>query len=204
LAVGGDLSARRLVSAYASGIFPWFSEGDPIYWFSPDPRCVLVPSTFKASRSLRKSARRFQVSFDQHFSELIRACANTPRGDQPGTWITEEMQRAYEQLHRLGLCHSVEVHSEGRLVGGLYGVSLGAAFFGESMFHLVRDASKVALYALCEHMQSQGLTLLDCQMPTEHLLSLGAEIWPRTQFLASLRACLEAPTQQGRWESERP
>ena len=169
LAVGGDLSSERLLAAYQAGIFPWYSEGQPILWHSPDPRFVLPLEAFRISRSLRKSRRRFSVTFDRSFPEVIRACARMPRDDQDGTWITAEMEAAYIDLHRKGFAHSVETRFEGALCGGIYGVSLGAAFFGESMFHTRRDASKVALWALVERLQEWSFDFLDCQVHTPHL-----------------------------------
>ena len=171
LAVGGDLSSQRLLEAYRLGIFPWYSEDQPILWWSPDPRFVLELDQFQISRSLRKTLRRriFHVTFDRVFEEVIAACATVPRDDQRGTWITPEMQQAYIDLHGLGYAHSVESWLDGQLVGGLYGVSLGKAFFGESMFHTVTDASKVALVHLVARLKRGGFQLLDAQFLTEHL-----------------------------------
>jgi leucyl/phenylalanyl-tRNA---protein transferase len=183
LAVGGDLSPQRLLEAYRQGIFPWFSEGDPILWWSPDPRMVLFPGELKVSRSLGKSLRnrRYEIRFDSDFDGVIRACA-APREGQPGTWITADMRSAYRRLHQLGFAHSVETWMNGELAGGLYGVSLGAAFFGESMFARVRDASKIALVHLVRKLEREDYGLIDCQMRTGHLATLGAREIPRAQF----------------------
>jgi leucyl/phenylalanyl-tRNA--protein transferase len=201
LAVGGDLSPERLVEAYASGIFPWYSKGQPILWWSPDPRLVLEPAALHVPRSLRKAMRggAYEVRFDTAFERVIRACAATPRPGQRGTWITEEMVAAYLQLHELGLAHSAEAWDEEGLAGGLYGVSLGAAFFGESMFAHRTDASKAAFVTLVEWLARQGCTLVDCQVTTEHLLRFGAREIPRPEFLERLAVALELPTLRGRW-----
>ena len=201
LAVGGDLSPERLLNAYASGIFPWYSEGQEILWHSPDPRVVLLPQSLHVPRSLGKVMRRgrYEVRLDSAFPAVIRACARTPRPDEAGTWITEDMQEAYVALHRLGFAHSAEAWEEGELVGGLYGVSLGSAFFGESMFALRPDASKVAFATLVSHFVEWGFDLIDCQMETPHLARFGAVAWPRHRFLAALGRSLEAPTRRGEW-----
>ncbi len=201
LAVGGDLSSKRLLEAYRAGIFPWYSGDEPILWWSPDPRLVLQLSEFKVSRSLRKTLNKnvFRVTFDNAFADVIRACASVPRDGQPGTWITEEMQRAYLRLHRLGYAHSVETWFEDELAGGLYGVSLGAAFFGESMFHLRADASKVALAALVERLGSWHFEFIDAQMTTEHLMRFGAKELPRRDFLKGLAQALRKPGKKGNW-----
>ncbi len=203
LAVGGDLSPQRLLAAYAAGIFPWFSEGQPLLWWSPDPRLVLYPERLHRSRSLQKTLRRqrFTVTFDTAFAQVIHACATVQRGS--GTWITHGMQRAYQRLHALGYAHSVECWSTSEspsLVGGLYGVALGGCFFGESMFSHVPDASKVALVALVDRLQTAGCRLIDCQMSTDHLLSLGACEIPRREFLRQLHLALyPGTTQAERW-----
>src|SRR3990170_3528099 len=173
LAVGGDLSSQRLLEAYRRGIFPWYSEDQPILWWSPEPRCVLFPGNLKVSRSLRATLRkdRFQVSVDRAFRQVMAACAG-PRRGQTGTWVTPELIEAYERLHRLGYAHSVECWRDGRLVGGLYGVALGRVFFGESMFAQEPDASKVCLVHLVGDLQHRDFTLVDCQVPTPHLESL--------------------------------
>jgi leucyl/phenylalanyl-tRNA--protein transferase len=201
IAVGGDLSSERLLEAYRVGIFPWYAEDQPILWWSPDPRFVLDLDRFKVSRSLRKTLRRrlYQVSFDRVFDEVIAACAVTSREGQSGTWITAEMQSAYTELHGLGFAHSAEAWFEGKLVGGLYGVSLGKAFFGESMFHRKADASKVALAVLVEKLKGWGFHFIDSQMATEHMQRLGAEEMPRRVFLKKLRAALRHPTRRGKW-----
>jgi leucyl/phenylalanyl-tRNA--protein transferase len=202
LAVGGDLTPARLVAAYASGIFPWYSEGQPILWWAPDPRFVVVPARVHVGRTLRRVLRRrpYEVTFDGAFAEVVERCAGTPRPGQRGTWITAEMRRAYVELHDLGLAHSVEAWRAGELVGGLYGVSLGAAFFGESMFAVAPDASKVAFAVLTEHLARWGFTLVDCQVETEHLARFGAEPWPLARFREALARAVERPTRRGRWE----
>lgn len=201
LAVGGDLRPERLVAAYTNGIFPWFSPGDPYLWFSPDPRMVLYPSRFKRSESLNRVIRsgQFELRVDTAFATVIRRCATAPRRGQDGTWITEEMQTAYLELHKMGLAHSFESYRDGKLVGGLYGVSLGGAFFGESMFHEQRDASKVALACLVEFAIDHEFAFIDAQQPTAHLKSLGAQEISRTRFLKELRAAQTRPTLQGSW-----
>jgi len=201
LAVGGDLSKERLLEAYRLGIFPWYSDDQPILWWSPDPRLVLDLKDFKISRSLSKTLKKgvFQVTFDHAFEEVIQACAVVPRAAQNGTWITEEMQEAYINLHGLGYAHSVESWFGGKLAGGLYGVSLGKAFFGESMFHLKTDASKVALATLVEKLKSWDFHFIDSQMTTEHMVRLGAKELPRRIFLKRLQSALRYPTRRGRW-----
>ncbi len=185
LAIGGDLGVTRLSNAYRSGIFPWFSAGEPILWWSPDPRLLLFPGNIHVSRSLRKTLRRgdYRTTFDEAFSDVISHCAATPRHGQPGTWIIDEMIDAYIELHHHGYAHSVEVWHEKNLVGGLYGVAIGSAFYGESMFSLVSNASKIALVALARKLQQYGFHFIDCQMETPHLLTLGAETVPREAFL---------------------
>ncbi len=193
LAVGGDLAPERILEAYRHGIFPWFSDDQPILWWSPDPRAVLFPEKLKVSRSLRKTLRRgtFRVSFDTAFTAVIRTCAETPRRGQGGTWITTEMQRAYIRLHQLGYAHSAESWDGDELVGGLYGMRIGNVFFGESMFSRRSDASKTAFVHLVRRMEQEGVLMIDCQVTTDHLLSLGAEEIPRAQFAALLaRHCL--------------
>jgi leucyl/phenylalanyl-tRNA--protein transferase len=188
LAAGGDLSPERILTAYRNGIFPWFSAGEPILWWSPDPRMVLFPAELKISRSLAKVLRNkpYEVTLDTAFMEVIGACAGTPREGQNGTWITAEMQAAYGKLHELGYAHSVEVWMDDKLVGGLYGMALGRAFYGESMFSWRTDASKIALAHLCEHLQRRGFGIIDCQMETTHLASLGARPIPRSEFVSLL------------------
>ncbi|MBF0182802.1 MAG: leucyl/phenylalanyl-tRNA--protein transferase [Magnetococcales bacterium] len=204
LAIGGDLSPQRLLAAYANGIFPWFSEGQPLLWWSPDPRLVLYPDRFHRSRSLQKTLRRqrFTVTFDTAFAQVIHACGQ-PRGEA-GTWITPGMERAYRRLHELGYAHSVEswllVDDKPFLAGGLYGVALGGCFFGESMFCRSRDASKVALATLVERLQRAGCRLIDCQMATDHLLGLGACTIARRDFLRQLQSVVhENLLPPGRW-----
>ena len=189
LAAGGALSPAWLLAAYRRGIFPWFSPGQPILWWSPDPRAVFEPATFRPSRSLAQSIRNrgYETRIDTDFGAVVAACA-APRGDDAGTWITGAMRRAYAELHRLGVAHSVETWHEGRLVGGLYGVRLGGLFFGESMFSRARDASKVALSRLIDEARATGIGLIDCQLPTPHLASLGATTLPRGEFLRRLEA----------------
>lgn len=202
LAVGGDLSPDRLLAAYRLGVFPWFSPGEPILWWCPPLRSCLAPSEVHVSRSLAKVLRqgRFEIRVDTAFADVIRACAKAPRPGQQGTWITPAMQRAYGELHRLGRAHSVEAWRGGRLVGGLYGVALGGAFFGESMFAKETDASKACFVALGERLAARGFSLLDCQVENPHTLSLGATAIPRAAFLARLEAALEGPDRWG----ERP
>jgi leucyl/phenylalanyl-tRNA--protein transferase len=200
LAVGGDLSPRRLLTAYAMGIFPWYQE-EPILWYSPDPRAVLLPGDLRVSRRLRRTLRQeiFELRLDTAFEEVIRTCANVPRRGGPGTWITPDMIAAYCALHELGFAHSSEAWSGGELVGGVYGVSLGGGFFGESMFFRRRDASKAALTALVWQLEAWGFDLFDCQLPTAHLARLGAREWRRARFLRELRRILERPTRRGTW-----
>jgi len=188
LAAGGDLSPARLIAAYQRGIFPWYSPGQPVLWWSPDPRAVLFPDEFKCARSLAKRLRNggFEVAVDRDFSATIDACA-APRSHAPGTWITSEMRSAYLRLHRLGLAHSVESWRGGELAGGLYGVRLGGVFFGESMFSRERDASKVALAHLVGMCPRNEIAVIDCQLPSPHLASLGSRNLPRRQFQALLR-----------------
>jgi leucyl/phenylalanyl-tRNA--protein transferase len=201
LAIGGDLSPERLLAAYAEGIFPWFDDRSPILWWSPDPRLVLDPAHLHVSRSLRRTIRRgaYRVTADTAFEQVIRRCAERPRRGQSGTWITAGMAQAYLRLHRLGFAHSFEAWSGESLVGGLYGVSLGAAFFGESMFADRPDASKAALVRAVEWLSGRGVSLVDCQVRTDHLVSLGASEVPRAEFLARLRAALRAETLRGPW-----
>lgn len=191
LAAGGELSPSWLVEAYRRGIFPWYSDDDPILWWSPDPRMVLRPEQFKLRRSLAKRLRNggFEVTLNQHFEHVINACA-TPRAEDLGTWITDEMYNAYVTLNRLGIAHSIEVHRAGQLVGGLYGLAMGPVFFGESMFSNVPDASKVALAHLAGAMQAHGGKLIDCQMHTPHLASLGATTVARKTFINYLEQWL--------------
>lgn len=195
LAAGGDLSPARLIAAYRRGIFPWYSPGQPVLWWSPDPRAVLFPEEFHCTRSLAKTLRNagFVPAIDGDFAAVIDGCA-APRAASPGTWITSEMRAAYLELHRLGCAHSIEVRRAGALVGGLYGVRLGGVFFGESMFSRERDASKVALAYLVAVCLRNSLVAIDCQLPSRHLASLGARTIPRGQFQALLREHVRAPT----------
>jgi leucyl/phenylalanyl-tRNA--protein transferase len=201
LCAGGDLSPRRLLDAYSRGIFPWFSEGDPILWWSPDPRMVLIPAELKVSRSLRKTLQRglYETRYDSAFREVIEACA-APRDGQSGTWILPEMVEAYTALHQLGHAHSVESWLDGELVGGLYGLSLGRVFFGESMFSRATDASKVALVRLVERLRSGGCELIDCQQATAHLASLGARQVPRKAFTQWVQESIQCSPSEGAWK----
>ncbi len=202
LAVGGDLSVVRLLEAYRHGIFPWYSEGQPILWWSPDPRTVLSPDRLKLSRSLRKTARagKFRVTFDRCFAEVMHACAG-PRRNQPsgGTWITSAMIDAYVEMHRQGHAHSVETWHDDRLAGGLYGVALGGAFFGESMFSRVPDASKVALLYIARQLERWSYAFIDCQLRSAHLDRMGAQSVSRTTYLAMLTAAIERPGRPPPW-----
>ena len=200
LCAGADLSPQRLLDAYSKGIFPWFSEGDPILWWSPHPRMVLFPDELKVSRSLRKSVARgsFETRYDTAFAAVMRECA-APRDGQPGTWILPEMVRAYTRLHELGFAHSVESWMDGRLAGGLYGILLGRVFFGESMFARETDASKVALVKLVERVQGLGVRVIDCQQATRHLASLGAREIPRREFAHLLAESIQYPPTGSRW-----
>lgn len=185
LAWGGDLSELRLISAYENGIFPWFSKGDPLLWWSPNPRAILYPKDLKISKSLSRSIKKFEIRTNENFEKVIFTCKSI----REDTWISEGMQKAYIKLHKRGIAKSVECYFEGELVGGLYGVKVGSIFCGESMFSLKTDASKVALWYLCQKMIEFQADFIDCQMPTSHLLSLGAVKIPRTQFLKKLKIC---------------
>ncbi|MEO8331049.1 MAG: leucyl/phenylalanyl-tRNA--protein transferase [Gallionella sp.] len=204
LAAGGDLSAARLLEAYRLGIFPWFNPGEPILWWSPDPRMVLIPGEFKTSRSLAKELRNgaYEVRFDSAFEEVMRACA-APRDAHHGTWIGEEMIAAYCALHQQGYAHSVEVWMEGKLAGGLYGVGIGRVFYGESMFSRISNASKIALAHLAAQLARWQYGMIDCQMKTTHLASLGAREIPRSEFIARLQELVHCtPTTNWRFESD--
>ncbi|MBZ0242895.1 MAG: leucyl/phenylalanyl-tRNA--protein transferase, partial [Bacteroidales bacterium] len=194
-------STERLLRAYSLGIFPWYSEDDPIMWWSPNPRMVIKPSDFKASKSLRKLLRdaNYQVKIDYNFEEVISACASNPRKDQDGTWITNELKAALIRLHQLGFAHSFEIYTDKELVGGLYGLSLGKVFFGESMFHKVSNASKLAFYELTKFLKQHDFELIDAQQETAHLKSLGAYPVDRTYFLSLLEEYISAPTLRGNW-----
>jgi len=202
VAFGGDLDPNRVLSAYKMGIFPWYSEGDPILWWSPDPRFVLYPEDLKISRSLKKTLKKdiFKIKIDTNFSEVIRNCGTVKRKDQEGTWILPEIIEVFTKLHKMGFAHSIEVYKEDKLVGGLYGLSLGAAFFGESMFSKVSDASKVALVKLVEISKKFGFDFIDCQVPSEHLKRMGAIEISRDRFLDELEIALQKPGKIGKWE----
>ncbi len=201
LAVGGDLSVDRLLSAYSLGIFPWYNE-PPILWWSPDPRMILQPNDLRINRSLARALRTstVSVSFDTAFAAVIRAC-QAPRKGEAGTWITDDMVTAYEELFRLGFAHSVECWQEGRLVGGVYGVALGGAFFGESMFTIVNHASKIGFVRLVGHLRHLGFTLVDCQVPSPHMAAFGATLVSRSAFLAQLKHAVTQPLPPGHWQS---
>jgi leucyl/phenylalanyl-tRNA--protein transferase len=206
VAVGGDLSPARLLLAYRSGIFPWYDDGLPILWHSPDPRCVMPLDRLHVGRTLRRAMAKgeYDVRFDTAFARVIRACKKSPRPGQDGTWITDEMERAYSSLHALGYAHSVESWAGDQLVGGLYGVSLGHAFFGESMFTRQPNASKVALVTLAERLARWGFRFIDAQVPTPHTVAMGAEQWPRARFLRVLAQELAHPTRRGSWAIPEP
>ncbi|GLZ23926.1 leucyl/phenylalanyl-tRNA--protein transferase [Stutzerimonas stutzeri] len=195
LAAGGDLRPERLLAAYRHGCFPWYQEGQPLLWWSPDPRTVLFPDELHVSRSLRKRMRNgdYRVTFDTAFAEVIQGCAG-PRSYADGTWITTPMQDAYVRLHEMGVAHSVEVWQQGQLVGGLYGLAMGELFFGESMFSRATDASKVGFVTLVERLREWGFALIDCQMPTRHLESFGARSIPRAAFAEALAMHLDRPS----------
>lgn len=201
LAAGGDLTPERLLAAYRHGCFPWYQEGQPLLWWSPDPRTVLYPEELHVSRSLRKKLRQeaFSVTFDQAFRDVIDGCAG-PRNYTDGTWITMQMRDAYIELHRLGVAHSVEVWEDERLVGGLYGLAMGRLFFGESMFSRTSDASKVGFVTLVERLQGWGFKMIDCQMQTQHLVNFGARTIPRQTFAKMLATYLDEPS-SAHWES---
>ena len=201
LAVGGDLSPERLVLAYQHGIFPWYSEGRPILWWCPQPRLVLMPEELRINRSLRKSMRRapYRLTLDTAFAEVVDACAKTPRPDQGGTWITRDMRAAYIELHRLGIAHSVEAWQGDTLVGGLYGLALGTAFFGESMFARASDASKIAFATLVTQLRAWSFRLVDCQVVTDHLVRFGAREFGLDDFLGQLQVATHERHRRGPW-----
>jgi len=203
LAWGGDLHPARLLRAYRAGIFPWYSEGQPVLWWSPAPRCVIVPEKVHLARRTRRRYNRggFRLSADTAFQRVIEDCA-APRAGEPGTWITRAMREAYLRLHRLGHAHSVEVWQGEALAGGIYGLAVGSIFFGESMFSRETDASKIALVALCRHLEAQGYGLLDCQVPNPHLFRMGAERWARRDFEKLLRRLVEDERPAGSWTGE--
>jgi len=200
LAIGGDLSPQRITNAYRGGIFPWFAQGDPILWWSPDPRLVIFPGEMHVSRTMDSIFEKnvFQPTYDRDFVKVLENCRK-PRKKQPDTWITPEMSAAYIELHRLGYAHSLEVWSGAELVGGLYGLSFGKAFFGESMFSSLPNASKYALIALARELFNRGFLFIDCQVPSPHLKTLGAREIPRSRFLKLLQKALTHPTQAGKW-----
>jgi leucyl/phenylalanyl-tRNA--protein transferase len=202
LAYGGDLSPNRLLNAYRKGIFPWFNEGDPILWWSPNPRLILYPDEFKVSKSFRKVLRNsnYSVKFDANFEQTIKMCAKT-REHKEGTWLTRDMQNAYIELHNMGFAHSVEVYRDDRFIGGLYGVAMGKGFFGESMVSLEPNGSKIALKALSDVLSSKGYYFIDCQVPTKHLQSLGAKLIDRDIFLDQLEDALNSANDIGSWSS---
>ena len=204
LAFGGDLSPQRLVVAYANGIFPWYNEDEPLLWWSLDPRLIIRPGEMRVSKSLRRTLRsgKFEVRMDTNFREVMLHCAETPRKDQDGTWIQDEMVDAYCELHNLGIAHSFESYQDGELVGGLYGIAIGKAFFGESMFHTVTDASKVAFYHLHQFLQAHDFKLIDCQQETEHLMSLGAYSISRKDFLDELKTLTQEASLVGNWGTD--
>ena len=201
VAVGGDLRTERLLEAYRSGIFPWYSEGQPVLWFSPNPRMVLYPNRFRCPNSLQRVLRskRFDVRVDTNFAAVIRSCSTVPRRGQPGTWITEDMINAYIELHQQGFGHSFESYVDDELVGGLYGLSIGKAFFGESMFHTTPNASKVAFSHLVSYCMEHEFLFIDAQIPSEHLQSLGAEEIDRDRYLAELQSALKQESNIGQW-----
>lgn len=201
LAVGGDLSEKRLLLAYSKGIFPWYAEDSPILWWSPDPRLVLVPKELKVSRSLRQTIKKgaYSITMDTAFEKVIIDCAEVHREKDGSTWITDDMIRAYVRLHESGFAHSVESWLEKELIGGIYGVSLGGVFFGESMFAKKRDASKAAFVSLITQLADWNFELIDCQVKTQHLINLGAREIPRAQFLIALSHALKKPDRRGRW-----
>ncbi|HEX7086581.1 MAG TPA: leucyl/phenylalanyl-tRNA--protein transferase [Vicinamibacterales bacterium] len=200
LAAGGGLSVARLVDAYSRGCFPWFSEGEPVLWWSPDPRMVLFPHELHVPRSLARRMRRggYEMRADTAFADVVAGCAE-PRDGEPGTWITIEIREAYQALHEAGYAHSIETWIDGRLAGGLYGVAIGRAFFGESMFTRVPDASKIALVHLVRHLEREGFGIIDCQMRTAHLARFGAREIPRREFLAHVTRLVGNREPSGRW-----
>ncbi len=208
LAVGGDLRPERLLLAYRQGIFPWYNPGDPILWWCPDPRLILEPEKLHVSRRLRRTLARspFRITFDQAFSEVIRACAQVRLERGEGTWLTDEMIQAYIQLHRMGYAHSVEAWQEGMLAGGVYGVAMGRVFFGESMFHRVTNASKAAFVALVNQLRIWDFAMVDCQVVTRHLKSFGARTIPRREFLRMISCLVVQPSKApgGAWSNDSP
>ncbi len=204
LAIGGDLSIERLLLAYSNGIFPWYDEGSPILWWALNPRMVLIPEEFKVSKSLKQKIRKaeFSITFDRAFEKVIEQCSQVPRIDQHGTWITNEMKQAYIKLHKLGFAHSVECYFENELVGGLYGISIGKAFFGESMFHHKTDASKIAFHALMQKLIEWNFHLIDAQMETPLLKSFGAKLIPFEDYNKKLKSALDFDSKRGNWSKD--
>jgi leucyl/phenylalanyl-tRNA--protein transferase len=201
LAVGGDLSTERIITAYLNGIFPWYNEDEPILWWSPNPRCVLFPNKFKPSKSLLSIIKKnvFEVRFDAIFKTVIEKCATTKRKGEPGSWITTDIKKAYIKLHKLGFAHSVETYKDNELVGGLYGIAIGSVFYGESMFHSIPNASKVAFYFLIEKLKQLNFEIIDNQMTTPHLLSMGAEEISREKFLEILKKEVKLDLNKSPW-----
>ena len=204
IAIGGDLSVERLLRAYSGGIFPWFMEEGEVYWYSPDPRMILLPEKYHQPETLNRILKsgKFSVRIDTRFEEVIMACATVGRPDNGGTWINQDFIAAYVELHRCGLAHSIETYYQNELVGGLYGVSLGAAFFGESMFYKIPNASKVAFAMLVELCRQNNFIFIDCQVETRHLLNLGAKSVPRKKFLMLLNEALKFPTRKCQWTTD--
>ncbi len=203
LAMGGPLSVEMLLSAYAQGIFPWYSEGEPVYWWSPDPRMVLPLADYHCPHGLKRALKKggWEITFDTAFLEVAKCCSTVKRRGQKGTWITPEMIKAYGKLHTEGYAHSVECWRENRLAGGLYGISLGNIFFGESMFQHLPNASKIAFHSLVDRLREWNFSFIDCQMETAHLASFGARPWPREKFLQALETGLAFPTRKGSWKT---
>lgn len=199
VAFGGDLNPLRLISAYQSGIFPWYSKDDPILWWSPNPRLIMELEDFKLSHSLKKSIKKFEYKMDTNFTEVMRKCATTYRPNQHGTWIQDDLIKSFEELHNMGIAHSIEAYQDGKLVGGLYGLTIGNLFCGESMFSHVSDASKSAFAMLVKHLKEWGYDFIDCQVPTAHLTSLGAKEVSRDTFLLRLKKARKEKTEHS-WE----
>jgi len=204
LAIGGDLSPKRLIEAYKNGIFPWYSEDYPIMWWSPNPRMLMFPKEFKRAKNLRRLVKKgvFEIKFDSNFNGVIKECANVDRGNQDGTWITQEMINAYVKLHELGIAHSVETYFDGQLVGGLYGLAIGKVFFGESMFHHKTDASKVAFWHLVDKLLEWDFDMIDAQQQTDHFKSLGGKTIEREKFLTLLKLSVEKPHETKNWNNK--
>lgn len=204
LAIGGDLSPERLIEAYKNGIFPWYSDDYPIMWWSPNPRMLMFPKEFKRTKNLRRIVNKgiFEIKFDSRFKSVIKECANVDRGNQDGTWITQEMINAYVKLHELGIAHSVETYFDGQLVGGLYGLAIGKVFFGESMFHHKTDASKVAFWHLVEKLLEWDFDIIDAQQETDHFRSLGGKAIDREKFLTLLKLSVEKPHEAKNWNNK--